>query len=250
MQVIAIKTDRVQANSTSLLKLLDTFVTDFSEGSILLITSKVVSLCEGRVLPIESSNKNELIKKESDFYLPGELSKYGYHFSIVRNTLIAAAGIDESNGGGNFVLWPKDPQQTANDVRVYLKERFNLKKVGVIITDSTCMPLRRGTHGIALGYSGFRALNDYIGKPDLFGRPFDVSQASVAEGLAASGVLAMGEGKEQTPVAIISDVPFVHFQDRNPTADELAYINMDRKDDLFEPFLSSVDWQPGKRTNK
>ena len=66
-----------------------------------------------------------------------------------------------------------------------------------------------------LAYSGFRALNDYVGRPDLFGRPFTVSQADVAGGLAAATVLQMGEGAEQTPIAVLTELPFVQFQDRD-----------------------------------
>jgi F420-0:gamma-glutamyl ligase len=98
-----------------------------------------------------------------------------------------------------------------------------------------------------LAYSGFRALNDYIGRPDLFGRPFAVSQADVAGGLAAAAVLQMGEGTEQTPIAILSELPFVHFQERDPTAEELATVIISLAEDLFAPFLTSVQWQQGTR---
>ncbi|MGH7237527.1 MAG: coenzyme F420-0:L-glutamate ligase, partial [Candidatus Saccharimonadales bacterium] len=106
--------------------------------------------------------------------MPKSLNKYGYHFTIKDNTLIPMAGIDESNGDGNYVLWPKDSQKTVNEIREYLKNRFKLKTIGVVITDSTCQPLRRGTIGVCLAHSGFLALNDYRQKPDLFGRKFNV----------------------------------------------------------------------------
>jgi len=121
-----------------------------------------------------------------------------------------------------------------------------LSEVGVIISDSTSRPLRRGITGIVLAHSGFLALKNYVGKPDLFDRPFNLSQADIAGGLAASAVLQMGEGNEQTPIAILSDLPFVQFQDRNPNNDELNEINLTLEDDLFAPFLTVVKWEKGQ----
>jgi F420-0:gamma-glutamyl ligase len=72
--------------------------------------------------------------------------------------------------------------------------------------------------------------------------------AAVANGLASASVLTMGEGSEQTPIAIISEVPFVKFQDRNPTKEELELFYLkDKDEDLFAPFLNAVKWLPGKR---
>lgn len=248
MIVRTIKTDKITAGMLSLTELLDRSVDQLEEGSVLAITSKIVSLCEGAVVPMEGTDREALIVQESERYLPATLSKYGHHFTITDNTLIPAAGIDNSNGGDDYVLWPKDPQKTANEIRVYLRERFGLQNVGVVITDSTCHPLRRGTMGITLAHSGFKALNNYVGKPDLFGRPFAVSQADVAGGISAAAVLQMGEGTEQTPIAVVSDVPFVTFQDRDPNAHELQETIIPVEEDLFAPFLLAVDWKKGGKS--
>jgi len=245
MIVRTIKTDVITADMLSLTDLLDRSLDHLEEGSVVAITSKVVSLCEGAVVPMEGTDRETLIIQESERYLPASLSKYGHHFTINDNTLIPAAGIDGSNGGDDYVLWPKDPQKTANDVRVYLRNRFNLQNVGVVITDSTCHPLRRGTMGITLAHSGFKALNNYVGQPDLFGRPFAVSQADIAGGISAAAVLQMGEGTEQTPIAVVSDMPFVTFQDHDPTAEELQETIIPVEEDLFAPFLLAVDWKKG-----
>jgi len=249
MIVQAIKTEKITAGAMDLSALLDTYLTDLQEDSILAITSKVVSLCENNVAPIAGTNKEDLVIGESDYYLPNDLGKYGYRFTLIRNTLISAAGIDKSNADNQYVLWPKDPQQTANQVRTYLRRRFGLERVGVLITDSVCHPLRRGAMGITLAHSGFAALKDYVGKPDLFGRPFHASKADIAGGLTAAAVVQMGEGSEQTPLAVLSDLPFVEFQDRDPSPEELAEINVPLEDDLFAPFLLSADWQKGRRTS-
>lgn len=244
MKIIPIKTCRVTSGSHSLTKLIETYVDNIEEGSILAITSKVVSLCERRTIPFGKAEKETLVQQYSHLYTQNT-NAYGFHFTITRNTLIPAAGIDESNSGGNYVLWPDDPQKTANEIREFLIRKFSVEKCGVILTDSTCSPLRRGTSGICLAYSGFDALNDYIGEQDLFGRPFAVSQANIASGLASSAVLVMGEGREQTPICLLSDLPFVNFQQRNPNLKELKnqYIALEK--DIFAPFLTAVKWERG-----
>lgn len=113
MLITTIKTDTISANATDLITLLDTAITSLEEGSVVAITSKIVSLCEGRVVPIEGTDREALIAEESHYYLPAEHSKYGHHFTITDNTIIPAAGIDASNGGGDYVLWPADAQATA-----------------------------------------------------------------------------------------------------------------------------------------
>lgn len=250
MLITAIKTEIITPGAMNFIELLDKAVLKIEDSSVLAITSKIISLCENNVVPMDQIDKEQLVVQESDLYLPASLSKYGHHFTIANNILIPVGGVDESNGDNNYVLWPKDPQRTANEIRIYLKQRFNLAHVGVVITDSTCHPLRRGTTGIMLAHSGFRALNNYIGKPDLFGRPFHVSQADIAGGLAASAVLQMGEGSESTPLAILSDLPFVTFQDNDPPPEELEDINISLNEDLFAPFLTAVQWKKGARKQK
>lgn len=247
MNVKAIKTHKITNKDTDLFAILDKYITELSEGSILAITSKIVSICERRIVPVSNTNKDELIKQEADLYLPKEKSKYDVFLTIKNNLLAVSAGIDESNADGNYVLWPGNPQKTANEVRAYLKKRFKLKKVGVIITDSKTTPLRWGVTGAVIVHSGFAALNDMIGTDDLFGKKLKMTKVGVADGLAAAAVLVMGEGSEQTPIGVISDIPFVEFQDRNPTGDELNELKIDINDDVYSPLLKSVDWRMGNK---
>ena len=165
MIVKAVQTNKILPGGPSIFEVLDKTVTKLKEGSIVAITSKIVSICEGRVVPIGNIDKEALIKSEADYYLPPTSSKHGISFSITKNTLIPMAGIDESNASGNYILWPADPQKSANEIRQYLTKQFGIKKVGVIITDSSVMPLRYGTVGIVVSHSGFLAANDYRGKP-------------------------------------------------------------------------------------
>lgn len=246
MLVTPIEVEKIRASAISLRDLVDRAVAAMGEGSVLAITSKIVSLCEGRVLPIAGNDRDELIKQEADYYLPPQYSKYGHHFTVVKDTIVGSAGIDESNGDGNYVLWPKDAQATANAVRKQLQEKFGLSTVGVVITDSISTPLRLGAMSAALAHSGFEALRNYIGEPDLFGHPYSVSRANIAGGLAAAAGVAMGEGSESTPLCVLSDLPFVTFQDYDPTPEELRAITVSMRDDLFAPFLATAPWQRGE----
>ena len=246
MKIFPIKTHKIRpGGKQNLFEVLDRYLKTLRERSIVVITSKIVSICQGRVVKIKKVDKKELIKKEAEYFLPSEESKYNITLTIKGNLLLPTAGVDKSNGAGYFILWPENPQETANQVRKYLGNRFSVKKVGVIITDSKTIPLRRGTTGVAIAHSGFFALNNYIGKPDIFGRKLKVTKANILDALAASAVLVMGEGKEQTPLAIIEDIPFVKFQNRDPSEKELQDFYLNMADDLYAPLLKSVKWQKG-----
>lgn len=242
MVVSPVKTKIIKPGSVKLEKLIDLYLGDVKENQVIVITSKLVSLCENRVIQQAAVDKEELIAQEADMFLPSELSNYGYHFSIKNNTLVASAGIDESNGGDVYVLWPKDPQNSANKVRKYLREKHNLDNIGVIITDSVSQPLRIGTTGLAIGYSGIKPISDYRGKQDLFGREMKVTRSNIVGGLAAAAVVVMGEGTEQTPICIIDSVPFVEFCEDNPSKSELEEYFSSLEDDLFGPMINKLPW--------
>jgi len=244
MKVVAIKTEKVIPGK-KLFDILDKYVTELEEGSILAITSKIVSICEGRMVRTDEADKDELIKKEADFYLPREENKYNLYLTIKDNLLAVSAGIDESNSNGYYVLWPRDAQITANDVRLYLKERFGLKKIGVIITDSKTTPLRWGVTGAAIAFSGFKPLRDLIGTPDIFGRKLKMTKMGILDGLAGASVLEMGEGDNQTPIAVVSDVSFVEFVSKNPSKKELSELNISIDDDVYSKLLTSIKWKKG-----
>jgi F420-0:gamma-glutamyl ligase len=243
MIVRPIKTTTVLPKSISLLTLLDQYVIKMEERSVLAVTSKVVSLCEGAVVLKADIDKHELIRTEADLYADLPENEHDLIFTVVNNTLMPNAGIDESNAGDVYVIWPRDPQKTANEIRAYLSRRFGLKEVGVIITDSTARPLRWGVGGISIAHSGFKEINDYRGQPDLFGRQFTMATAAVATNLAAAAVLVMGEGSESTPLAMVSDIPFVQFQDHDPLPDELASTRISIENDVFAPILKSAAWK-------
>lgn len=245
MKIKPIKTHKILPFEESLIEILDRYVVTMPEKSILVITSKIVSICEGRVVKIGEAEKLDLIKKEAELYLPPETNRYRMTLTIKKNVLAVNAGIDESNGNGFYILWPNDPQRSANEVRHYLEKRFGSKNLGVIITDSKSMPLRWGVTGVAIAHSGFEALNNYIGKPDIFGRKLKITKVNVMDGLAAAAVLVMGEGNEQTPLAVITDLPFVTFTGLDPTEQELKDLHISLEEDIYGAVLQAAPWQKG-----
>jgi len=245
MQVQALRTATVTAGQYSLEELLDKHLPELAEGSVLAIASKLAALCEGRAVPMDQADKDELIRQQSTRYLPRS-NRYKVSFTITRHMLVASAGIDETNGNGMYVLWPEDSQATVNRVRHYLVQRFGLKNVGVVLTDSIVRPLRWGVTALAVASSGFDPVEDYIGRPDLFGRKMEYNKVNVADGLAAAAGLVMGEGEAPTPLAVLTDLPFVRFVPRDPTEAELASQLIEPEDDMYEPFLTSVPWEQGE----
>jgi len=249
VRIEAIKTHKITTEDRNIFKILDQYVHQVKDKSVLAITSKIISICEGRLVKIGAVSKVNLIEQEADYYIPPEESKYNITLTIKRNLLAPTAGIDESNGNGYYILWPKNPQETANRIRRYLVNRYHLKQAGVIITDSKTTPLRYGVTGMALVHSGFRALNNYIGNPDIFGRKLEVTKVNIMDGLAAAAVLIMGEGSEQTPIAVITDIPFVKFIRSNPSEKELAEMKIDIGEDLYSSLLTAAPWKRGKQSN-
>jgi dihydrofolate synthase / folylpolyglutamate synthase len=244
MHVTAIQTHKViPGKDTDILAIIDSYLLKLSENTIVAITSKIVSICEGNFVDRKTVQRDDLIAKEADYYLPPTKSKYGFSLAIKNNLLVPSAGVDESNGNGYYILLPKNPQQSANSIRKYIREKHGIKNLGIVITDSTTRPLRWGVTGISLAYSGFAPLNDYIGTPDIFGRELHATKVNVADGLAAVAVLAMGEGKEQSPLAVITDVPFVHFTDEDPSEEELASLRITLEDDVYAPVLQAIEWK-------
>ena len=246
MRVQAIKTHRI-AQDRDLHALLGRYVTALEERSILAITSKIVSICQGRLVPAGSVDKQALVEREAELYLPPSSSRYHISLTVKEHLLIPMAGVDESNAQGQYVLWPLDAQGVANRVRVHLRERFALQHVGVLIADSKTTPLRWGVTGTAIAHSGFLAVNDYRGRPDIYGQSLQMTTVNVADALAAAAVLVMGEADEQTPLAVLGDLPFVCFQDRDPSLEELQRRWIDMEDDLYAPLLQGVEWREGKR---
>lgn len=248
MRITPIKTSIVEAFSTDTNEILSGALSCIRENSIVAITSKIISLCEGSVAAREENEKDEMIEREADLFLPKSGgSRYDVYLTIKNNVLIPNAGIDESNANGYYVLWPKDPQASAERCWRFLRQHYNVKNVGVIITDSVPAPLKWGVTGICISHCGFLSINNQVGRHDLFGRNLKMTKINVADALASAAVLCMGETDEQTPIALLEELPFVQFKQEPPTEQELKSSHIDLCDDLFSQLLESAPWQSRRK---
>lgn len=245
MKVKTVKTRIVEVNSCDIKELLSESLTGIPENSVIAVTSKVVALCEGNAVRKTETEKDDLIEAEAESFLPRNKSKYSVYLTIKNNMLVPSAGIDESNTNEYYVKWPEDPQRSANIIWEYLRSKFGLKNLGVILTDSISSPLRWGVTGKCIAHCGFSGLNSRVGQPDLFGRKLKMTRVNIADALAASAVLCMGEANEQTPLAIIEDIPFIEFRQTVPSDEEIKNLHIDIKDDLYSRLLLSVKWKKG-----
>ncbi len=210
MKVTAVKTD-IFAEGDDLVAFIHKHVPKLREGSVILISSKVVALAERRTAP--ASQKEALIKKESS-WRKKILSKWW--LTVRDGVVIVNAGIDESNSSdGKLILLPKDCFASAQRLYASFLQNYKIRNVGVVITDSRVAPLRAGVTGVALGYAGFKGVRDYRGKKDIFGKTLEVTQTNIADSLATAATLVMGEGSEQQPIAIIEDAPVVFVKKVN-----------------------------------
>jgi coenzyme F420-0:L-glutamate ligase/coenzyme F420-1:gamma-L-glutamate ligase len=158
------------------------------DGDILVITSKVVSKAEGRVVQGE---REAWIDRETV-----RLVARRGPTRIVRNRLglvMAAAGIDASNvAAGSVVLLPEDPDASARGLRRAIAERTGVN-VGVIVTDTAGRAWREGQTDIAIGAAGLVVLESFAGRVDAHGNELAVTAPAVADEVAGAAELAQGK---------------------------------------------------------
>ncbi len=187
------------------------------DGDVLVISGKYVAISEGRYyklnevvpseLAVNLASVNgadprlvELILRESDFAIP---SFSGIFLASIRGILQPNAGIDKSNvDEGYVVLYPKDPNASARKVRLWVLDKY-LKRIGVVISDSRIYPTRKGTTGVAIGYSGIFPIIDERGSKDLFGKKLKVTKRAIADQIATMAQPLMGESNEGRPIVLI-----------------------------------------------
>lgn len=238
MNIKAIKTERI-TDTQDLNVFVDKYLPEtIGEGSVIVVSSKIVSLCEGRVVPSHFIEKNKLVQQEADKIIPNpEAQDDRIILTYTHHILIPSAGIDESNSNGNYILYPKDSFLSAKKLWMYLNQKRKMHRLGVLITDSHTTPLRRGVTGIALAWWGFNPTRSCVGNTDLFGKPLHVTHINIADALAVSAVFNMGESSECTPIAIISDIPHIVFDSNEHNINEIA---IDPKEDLYRPLLKEL----------
>jgi putative folate metabolism gamma-glutamate ligase len=242
MKAKAIKTHLIQLNER-LEDILNTYISDLKEKTVIAITSKIISLSQGRIIPRNSvSSKYALIQQEADAYLREDQCVYNAHLTLKHNLLIPSAGIDESNGNDMYILYPLSIQMVAQEIWNYLRKMHQIESLGVIITDSHTTPLRKGVTGITLGWCGFDPLYSYVGEPDIYEKPLQLTYVNILDSLGACAVFMMGEGAERTPICIIEDAPRVQFSLVPPSQDQVEMTSITLEDDIYAPILKNVPW--------
>jgi coenzyme F420-0:L-glutamate ligase len=196
------------------------------DNDILAITSKIIAYAEKRVVRLSDIQPSEKAKELAQrFSLQPEFAElilreadkiYGgvekAVLTLKNGILTANAGIDNKNAPAGFaVLWPNNAEEWATRIREEIKHRIG-KKVAVLIVDSSLIPLRIGTVGLALAVAGFKPIRDCRGEKDIYGKPLVITRHAVADNLASAAHLLMGEAAEKTPIVLIKDA-LVDFDD-------------------------------------
>jgi coenzyme F420-0:L-glutamate ligase/coenzyme F420-1:gamma-L-glutamate ligase len=190
-------------------------------GDLLVVTQKIVSKAEGRLVALEEIEPSPFAQQTAERY-----DKDPRHVEVVlretarivrmdRGIIIgetkhgfvcANAGVDASNvAPGVLCLLPLDPDASAARIRAGLGERFGLTESdqpGVIISDSFGRPWRRGIINVAIGVAGLAPLTDYRGYHDPAGYELSVTVLAVADELASAAELAMHK-LDARPVVLI-----------------------------------------------
>lgn len=215
IEFIKIKTRKFLPPKDDFYNLLDEFLPPLQNGDVLIITSKVLAIHQGRcVKKGEGVEKDDLIMQEADYYIPRNESPENYLITIKNNLVIASAGIDGSNTNGYYVLWPEKLEILTKEIRAYLKRKYNLKDLAIIVADSHSNLLTLGASGMAIHFFGLEPIRSYKGEKDVFGRGIKIGKSDVVTPLASMGVLLMGEGDEQMPMVVARGADFLKFTEK------------------------------------
>ena len=241
LEFIKIKTRKFFPPKDDFYDLLDKYLPPLKNGDILIITSKVLAIHQGRcVKKGEGVEKDDLIMQEADYYIPRKKSPQNYLITIKNNLVIACAGIDGSNTNGYYVFWPEKMDVLTKEIRNYLKKKYKIKNLAIIIADSHSQLLTLGASGMAIYFLGLEPIRSYKGKKDVFGRGIKIGQSDVVTPLAAMGVLLMGEGKEQTPMILARGADFLKFTEKETFSRFIVPPEKDIHSSMFKAFRKSL----------
>ncbi|MET8117543.1 coenzyme F420-0:L-glutamate ligase [Streptomyces prasinus] len=198
-----------------------------ADGDVLLVTSKIVSKAEGRV--VEASDREAAIDAET----VRVVARRG-PLRIVENRqglVMAAAGVDASNTPtGTVLLLPEDPDASARAIREGLRDALGVT-VGVLVTDTFGRPWRAGLTDVAIGAAGVHVLDDLRGGTDAYGNPLSATVVATADELAAAGDLVKGKAAG-LPVAVVRGLPALVAADGEHGEGARAMVR-DSRDDMF-----------------
>ncbi|MDT0165100.1 coenzyme F420-0:L-glutamate ligase [Actinotalea sp. AC32] len=188
-----------------------------ADGDVVVVTSKVVSKAEGRV--VAAADREDAITAETVRVVATRAHAHGT-LRIVENRLglvMAAAGVDASNTPeGTVLLLPEDPDASARRLRAALADRFGVR-LAVVVTDTAGRAWREGLTDIAIGAAGLRVLDDLRGGTDSHGRPLVVTVTAVADEVAAASELVRGKAGGR-PVAVVRGLAAHVTDDDGPGA--------------------------------
>ncbi|MFI8300374.1 coenzyme F420-0:L-glutamate ligase [Streptomyces nigra] len=195
------------------------------DGDVLLVTSKIVSKSEGRI--VEAADREAAIDAET----VRVVARRG-PLRIVENRqglVMAAAGVDASNTRpGTVLLLPEDADASARAIREGLRATLGVD-VGVLVTDTFGRPWRTGLTDVAIGAAGVRVLDDLRGGRDAHGNPLSATVVATADELAAAGDLVKGKA-EGLPVAVVRGLAHTVTEDDGAGARPLV---REARDDMF-----------------
>ena len=191
------------------------------DKDIIVIAETIISKLEGNIFDINDINPSEKAKKlakqldkspevmEIILNESNEIVKMGDRFIITETKhgfICANSGVDESNSNDAIKPLPKNPDDSAEYLKNAITKKTK-KTVGVIINDSMGRPFRKGACGVAIGISGVCALWDRKGEKDLFGRELHTTEVGIADELASTASVVMGQSNEGIPLVIIRGAP-------------------------------------------
>jgi coenzyme F420-0:L-glutamate ligase/coenzyme F420-1:gamma-L-glutamate ligase len=172
---------------------------DIRNGDVVVVTQKVVSKQEGRLVPAE--DREATVARETVRVVA---AREGLVIAETRHGFVCAnAGVDASNvAEGMLTLLPEDPDGSAARLRNGLLERGALERLGLVITDTFGRPWRDGLVDVAIGVAGMPAIVDLRGTPDHGGRLLDATVVALADQVAAAAGAVMGKA-ERVPAAVV-----------------------------------------------
>jgi coenzyme F420-0:L-glutamate ligase/coenzyme F420-1:gamma-L-glutamate ligase len=193
------------------------------DGDVLVVTSKVVSKAEGRVVP---GTREDHLAAESVRVVASR--SFTQIVETRHGLVMAAAGIDASNvPAGHVALLPVDPDRSAENIRRGLHAELGID-VAVIVSDTMGRPWRDGVTDAAIGASGLDVLWDLRGQHDTAGNLLEATVIAVADELAAAADLVKGK-LAATPIAVIRGFPLQH----NVSDDDARRLVRRSADDMF-----------------
>ncbi|MFH8476282.1 coenzyme F420-0:L-glutamate ligase [Streptomyces sp. NPDC018000] len=196
------------------------------DGDVLLVTSKIVSKAEGRI--VEATDREAAIDAET----VRVVARRGT-LRIVENRqglVMAAAGVDASNTpAGTVLLLPEDPDASARTIRDGLRDTLGVE-VGVVVTDTFGRPWRSGLTDVAIGAAGVLVLDDLRGGTDAYGNPLSATVVATADELASAGDLVKGKASG-LPVAVVRGLG--HVVDPTDSAGGARALVRVADDDMF-----------------